>query len=71
MPKHLVTMLIGRIVEADTPEQANAIASSPFHLGAVPGVVGVSLCGTRPATPEDESVQARIDALAASRRRQG
>lgn len=65
MPKHLVTMLVGRIVEAATVEEANSIASRPFLLGAVPGVVGVALSGTRLALPEDEdgSIQQRIQAL--------
>lgn len=65
MPKHLVTMLVGRIVEADTTEEANAIASRPLLLGAIPGVVGVALSGTRLALPEDEdgSIQSRIEAL--------
>lgn len=65
MPKYLVTMLIGRIVEAETPEDANTIASRPFLYGAVPGVVGVALSGTREALPQDEddSLQERIRAL--------
>jgi len=65
MSRHLVTMLVGRIVEADTPEQANAIASRPFLLGAIPGIVGVALSGTRLALPGDEdgSIQKRIQAL--------
>jgi len=66
MPKHLVTMLVGRIVEAETVEEANALASRPFLLGVVPGVVGVALSGTRLALPQDEdgSIQERIHALA-------
>lgn len=66
MPKHLVTMLIGRIVEADTPEEANAKAMLPFQHDILPGVVGISLSGTRLAKPEDEdgSIQARIDSFA-------
>lgn len=65
MPKHLVTMLVGRIVEADTIEQANNMAARPFLLGAVPGVVGVALSGSRLAVPQDEdgSIQERIHAL--------
>jgi len=65
MTKHLVTMLVGRIVEAETAEEANALASRPFLLGAVPGVVGIALSGTRLALPQDEdgSIQERIHAL--------
>jgi hypothetical protein len=66
MPKHLVTMLIGRIVEADTPEEANAKAILPFQHSILPDVVGISFSGTRLAKPEDEdgSIQARIDSFA-------
>lgn len=66
MAKHLVTMLIGVIVEAENAEAAGNKASLPLQLGALPGVCAVSMTGTRLATEDDENggIQRKLNAMA-------
>lgn len=53
MAKHLVTMLVGVIVEAPDADAAKRKARLPFDHGLLPGVIGVVPNGARLATETD------------------
>lgn len=53
MAKHLVTMLVGVIVDADDCESATKKALVPFQFGILPNLVGAVSSGTRLADDGD------------------
>ncbi len=68
MAKHMVTFLIGVIVDAEDKESALQKAALPLKHGALPNLVGYVSSGARLAQPGDEEgeIQRRLDAMAKS-----
>ena len=65
MAKHLVTMLVGIIVEAEDKDAALKKASLPLQYGALPGLCAMVSTGARLATEDDENggIQRKIEAM--------
>lgn len=68
MAKHMVTFLIGVIVDAEDKDAAITKAALPLKHGVLPNLVGYVSNGARLAQPGDEEgeIQRRIEALARS-----
>jgi hypothetical protein len=68
LAEHLVTFLVGVIVNAEDKESALKRAAAPFQYGAIPNMVGLSHTGTRLAQPDDRTkIQERLNEMAKQR----